>query len=41
MGVFRHQCKKEEIRIVGGKCIEFKEREMKYEEEVKGLEKWL
>lgn len=48
VAVFRHQCKKKEIRLAGGECLDFEEREMKYAEEVKvkevkvkGLDEWI
>jgi len=41
IGVFKHQCKKEEVRIVNGKCVEFKMRDMPYVAIKKGLENWI
>lgn len=41
LGPFRGQCKKAEITIINGKCIDFKLREMVYVEQKKGLQKWI
>ena len=42
IGVFKHQCKKPEVVLINGKCVNFKIRDMPYEEPIKkGLEHWI